>query len=74
MGKEGVGNFSGWILINSNALCVIKNVFGHPVHQICWAGAIGFRAGNLFCHLPYRAGGEKSKCRTLMDHTFLYIS
>ena len=38
---------SGWILINLNALCVINNVFGSGfVGQV---GAIGFRAGNLFC-------------------------
>ena len=60
--------WSGWILITLNVLCVIKNVSVHPVKcaSVFWgAGAVGFRAGNLFCPLPYRAGGGKSKCWTL---------
>ena len=46
--KVGMGDW-----INSNVLCVIKNVFGHPVHQ--------FLLGR--CH--WLSGRKKSKCRTL---------
>ena len=45
---------------NLNALCVLfKMYLGTLCIRFCWAGATGFRAGNLFCHLPYRQVGEK---------------
>ena len=54
---------SGWIMINFNVLSsrlLTTNLF-------CWACAVSFREGNLFfaADLPYRAGGQKSKCQIL---------